>query len=708
MQNAPDIPQQITLPQLRQDLRLRKGPSTFFGAPTWLVYDPVRHRYFSITDNVHEVLKIWTSQGPEALINWISDSSDATGKQKLVESLIFFLHANNLTDGPAEDDYRAYARQIDASKQTLLQQALHKYLFFRIPLFRPQKFLERTQHLVSPFFTDAFFIFLAILGVFGLYFVSRQWDTFAGTFLHFFTFEGFLIYGLSLIFVKTLHELGHAYMAVRQGARVNTIGVAFLLMLPVLYTDVSDSWRLTARRQKVLIDAAGIMVELSIAIVATFLWVFLPEGAAKSAAFVLATTSWILSLAVNLNPLMRFDGYYLLSDAWGIANLQPRAFAFGTWRLRKMLFGLKHEPPEPMPKRTARLMTGYAWAIWVYRLLLFLGIAVLVYHFFFKVLGVFLFATEIVWFVGLPIAREVGEWWKMRHEIYYSRRFLVTGGVVVALVVLAFVPLSTSVRLPAVMAASEEARIHAPFPAFIKEMKVSEGKKVEQGDPLFVLNSPNLDFQLAKAERRTALLQARKARQVGDRDELQDIFVIEQELEAAKEEAAGLKRQMKRLIVRAPVSGVVRDVNPLVHAERWVGPKTELAFIVGVAENEAKAIVDEDNLWRVQKGAKGSFIADDPQQSARSVRLGEISYAGTQNLDIPYLASVYGGPVAVEAEDDNDLRPVRGSYVATFSTLTPSVNQATRGVIHVDGTAESFASSVWRQVMRVLVRETGA
>ncbi|MGH1419770.1 MAG: biotin/lipoyl-binding protein [Hyphomicrobiaceae bacterium] len=703
----PDTPKQIKLPRLRQELRLRKGTSTFFGAPTWLVYDPVRHRYFSITDHVHNVLKIWTTQGPEALIKWMSDGHDAAGNQMLVENVIFFLHANNLTDDPAEDDYRSYVHQLETSKESLLQQALHKYLFFRIPLFRPQKYLERTKHFVSPFFSDWFFFFLAITGVLGLYFVSRQWEQFAGTFLHFFTFEGFLIYGLSLIFVKTMHELGHAYMAVRQGARVNTMGIAFLLMLPVLYTDVSDSWRLTSRRQKVLIDGAGIMVELSIAIIATFLWVFLPDGAGKSAAFVLATTSWILSLAVNLNPFMRFDGYYLLSDIWGIANLQTRAFAFGTWRLRKILFGLDHEAPEPMPKRTENLLTAYAWGVWIYRFLLFLGIALLVYHLFFKVLGVILFATEVIWFIALPIAREVGVWWKMRHEIYPTRRSLLTTCVVGGALVLAFVPWSTSVRMPAVLAAQHEAHLHAPFAGFIKQMNVAEGQKVEKGEALFVLRSPDLDHQLAQVQRRITLLEARKARRAGDSDELQDIFVIERELEASKEEAAGLKRQMQRLIVRAPVSGIVRDVDPVVHAKRWVNPEAELALIVGDDGNEAKAVVGEDSLWRVRKGAEGTFIADDPLQPSRPVRLNEISYAGTQNLDIPYLASVYGGPVAVEEEDDNDLRPVRGSYVATFSTPVSNVKYATRGVIHVEGIAESFASAVWRQVMRVFVRETG-
>ncbi len=708
MSTEPENSAPVALPELRQDLLLRNGPSTFFGAPTWLVYDPVRHRYFSITNRVHDLLNIWISGGPEAVQEWLGGGPDGQDKQQLLESLTFFLHANNLTDAPPEDDYRAYVRQIEAGRQNIAQQALHKYLFFRIPLCRPQRFLERTQHWVAPFGSDTFRFLLAITGVLGLYFVSRQWEQFAGTFLHFFTLEGFLIYSLSLIFIKTLHELGHAYMAVRQGARVNTMGVAFMLMLPVMYTDVSDSWRLTSRRQKLMIDGAGIMVELSIALLATFLWVFLPEGAAKSAAFVLATTSWILSLAINLNPFMRFDGYYLLADAWGIANLQARSFAFGTWWMREVLFDLGQLPPEPMPKRTQNFLVAYAVGVWLYRLVLFIGIALVVYHYFFKVLGVFLFGMEIAWFIVLPIAREIGVWWDMRSLIYRKRRGLISTGVTASLLIIAFTPWSTAVRLPAVMSAGEEAHVYAPFPSFIKEMTIADGMSVKRGDPLFILYAPQLTHKLSQAERRAALLEARKARQVGDSDELAAIFVIEQELESSKEEAAGLKRQMKRLVVRAPYDGIVRDVNTLIHVDRWVDAKTELALIVGGGDVEAKAIVDEDNLWRVKKGAVGSFVADDPELRSREVKLADISYAGSQHLDIPYLASTYGGPVAVEPDGDDKLRPVKGSYVATFSTTIAKVDHATRGIIHVDGAAESFASAVWRQVMRVLVREAGA
>ena len=99
---------------------------------------------------------------------------------------------------------------------------------------------------------------MGALSTLGLYFASRRWDDFVSTFLHFFTFEGAILYGICLLFVKTAHEFGHAYMAARYGVRVGTMGIAFLVMMPVPYTDVTGAWKLRSRRQRFMISAAGI------------------------------------------------------------------------------------------------------------------------------------------------------------------------------------------------------------------------------------------------------------------------------------------------------------------------------------------------------------------------------------------------------------------------------------------------------------------
>ena len=222
------------------------------------------------------------------------------------------------------------------------------------------------------------------MGIMGLYIVGRQWDEFTSTFLYFFNLQGMGFYFLSLVAIKVLHELAHAYTVVRYGSKVPTMGVAFLVMFPLLYTDTSDTWRVRSARERMHVGAAGMIVELYIACIATFCWGFLPDGVLKSAAFILATTSWTMSLFINSNIFMRFDGYYIFSDLLGIQNLQKRSTEIGKWKLTEVLFNTGLKPPESLPKSMLRKLYIYAWGVWVYRLFLFIGIAVLVYYFFLK------------------------------------------------------------------------------------------------------------------------------------------------------------------------------------------------------------------------------------------------------------------------------------------------------------------------------------
>ena len=337
---SPASPQEdIALPPLRDDLQILSGTPTAEGVPTWNILDPVRHQYFQIGWAAFQLLSQWHLGSANKLIEVVSGSTTAKVTQRDVTELLQFLYRYNLTrEAPMGGSKGLYA-QAEQSKQHWLLKLLHSYLFFRIPLCNPDRFLQRTLPIVAPLYTKAALIMIVLLGVVGCVGIVRQWESFANTFLYFFSLQGMTAYILGLLGIKILHELGHAYTAARYGCRVQTMGVGFLIMVPVLYTDTTDSWKLTSRWQRAAIAAAGTVVELGIAVLATFAWHLCPEGVTKSVLFVLATTSWIMGLFINLNPLLRFDGYYVLSDWLGVPNLQSRAFAFGQWKLREWLFG---------------------------------------------------------------------------------------------------------------------------------------------------------------------------------------------------------------------------------------------------------------------------------------------------------------------------------------------------------------------------------
>ena len=391
------------LPALRQELRLERDNVL----NRWLLHDPIRGRFHAIGQTAFTALSHWTPIPSDVFIARINQAEpDLDFTEEELQHLTEFLLSEKLLDLKGAQDTERLATHEAAMRKPWHEQLIHKYLFFRIPLWNPQSFLNRTGPTVSKWLRPTFFKIIACFGLIGLYFATRQWESFLSTFLYFFTPQGFAFYGLTLVVLKIFHELGHAYAARHFGARVPVIGLAFLVMFPILYTDTTDAWRVQDKRSRTLINGAGIIVELCIAAISLFLWAFLPEGVFRSIAFFAATTSWVMSLFVNLNPWMRFDGYYLISDLLGVENLQKRGFEVGRWVTRNLLFGLNEPLSETYSRKALLGMTTYAWSTWVYRFFLFLGIAILVHHIFPKAIGIVLFSIEIAMFIAFPIWRE--------------------------------------------------------------------------------------------------------------------------------------------------------------------------------------------------------------------------------------------------------------------------------------------------------------
>jgi len=588
---------------------------------------------------------------------------------------------------------------------------MHGYLFFRIPLVRPDRFLRASWHVVSRLFSRTAVWLYVLIGCLGLYLVSRQWDHFAGTFQFMLSWHGVLLYGISLVFVKSIHELGHAYMAVRYGLRVPTIGIAFMVLMPVLYTDTSGAWRLKRRRQRLMIDGAGIFTELALASLATLLWAFLPEGGLRLCVFAIATSSWTTSLAVNLNPLMRFDGYYILSDMLGFQNMQQRGFDMARWRLRELLFGLGEPAPEPLAVGMRRTVILHAWATWVYRFFLFLGIALLVYTFFIKVVGIVLFLVEIIWFILLPVWRELAHWWSIKDKIMKTKRFAFTGAVTAALIVLCIIPWSTQIRVPAIMTAENEQRVFSPFPAQVMDVAMRDGQTVSKGDVLVTLAAPQLDLDLSLAKEREGLLRRRIGRSGSDVKDRASLLVLTNELQEVRERIDGLNRLSAKLVVRAPFDGVVTDIDNELHAGLWLDAKTPIAIVQSQGAPRIKGYVAETSVFRISAGAEAKFIPDNPSLPSVRSQVSVIAEASSQQLDEPYLALPFGGSIAVEESKQNELRPIDAAYaVAMHPARDETVRvpqKAVRGVSIITGEPESLYTRAKRQVLKVFVREMG-
>jgi len=687
------------------------GARRVTGEPTWLIHDPLSHRFIEIDIAAQQILAHWReARSADDLLRRVNAAGLVAVDREVLDRLLDFLYANRLTGEPPRDGWRHYVNERSRGRHSALMWLVHNYLFLRVPLVRPQAFLERTLPIARLLASRVALALYSVMGLAGLYLTSRQWDAYSATFSDFFSWEGALLLAVTLALVKGAHELGHAYVAVRHGCHVPTMGLAVILMAPLPYTDVTDAWRLGDRRQRRAIDSAGIKVEAAVAAIALFLWAFLPDGAMRSLAFILSAVGLAASLAINLNPFMRFDGYYLLAEWLGIENLQPRAFELGCWKLRELLFGLGLECPERLPARLINGLVVYAWCVWIYRVTLFVGIALLVYHYFFKVLGVALFAVEIGYFVLKPIWGELGMWYALRQRIARTRRTAISAALAAAGLLLAILPWSTRVEIPAVIELADVQRVFVPRPALVTEVHVAHGMSVAAGDKLVTLASPEIAHEIALARIKLRLAEAQFARRGADATDRADSLSIEGNILALTARIDGLMKEQAELVVRAPFAGRIGEFNPLLHPGRWVGPKDLVAVVAGKGPLVARGYIAEPDLWRVAPGAEGRFVPEHAGRASLPVVIGTISIASAAEIEIVDLASTQAGRIAVAPDDRQRLVPTPAQYPVrmTVTATSAPVELVVRGVAIVEGRAESLLARTWRQTLKVLLREAGA
>ena len=699
----------MIIPYLRQDLEILRGNSREDGSPAWLLYDAVRNKYFTVGLTAFRLIKNWRGgediQNFEKKIN--SQGIETTGDE--IKSFIGFLQQNNLIIQPQGQGVPYLMQQKNSLKKSWIMNLIHSYLFFKIPLFTPDEWLGRTLHKVKFLGSKKIRNIIYILGFIGLFFVIQQFENFTKTFLYFFSFKGLMIYFVTLVFVKCLHELGHAYIAKYHGCRVSAIGIAFLVFFPFLYTDTTDAWRLRNHKDRLLINFAGILTELHLALIATFVWGILPEGGLKSAAFFIATTSWISSIAINVSPFMRFDGYYVFSDWLKAENLQPRSFALAKWKVRETLFGFNHKPPEEISPSRRWTFIIYAWSTWIYRLFLFIGIALLVYYFAFKVLGIILFAIEIYWFIMLPIIKEMKQWWMMRSEMKLNKQTFRTVCILIITLMVLFLPWKSSMKIPAVYISEKYSKIYSPYPAKIKSVFITKDQEVEAGQNLIELYSPGLDQEINSIRRKILLTKTKINRMSGTSGNMDEYLTYNQRLIALQSELSGLTKTKEKLVIKAPNKGKVKDLVSLSN-EMWVSNLDQLLGIVHYGTGSVKAFIREEQIDRFQENTPAVFIPNDGDHKKIHLISNKLDLSSVNNLPYIALASIHNGPIAIRnfTSGEYQYRPETAHYVADFKLVNESrIKFELPGYVHVEGNRYSPFIRFFRNVFSVLIRESG-
>jgi putative peptide zinc metalloprotease protein len=697
------------LPPLREELSLHHGPTLADGQPSWTLEDPVRNQFFRIDWITFEILKRWSFGNAADIAQNIAQRSTLQPGQEDVAAVLQFLSDNQLLQPDPLRSARSMAQRHTRMRGAWYQQLLHNYLFFRIPLVKPDRWLNRVAPAFDCFFSSAFIRLTLLALLAGGIQVYREWDRFSAALLDTFTSTGILGYALALVGVKCAHELGHALVAKRHGCRVPAMGLAFLVLWPVPYTDTNDVWRLNDKRYRQQVAAAGVATELLIAIWSTLAWALLPDGLLRSIAFPLATTTWVATLAINTSPFMRFDGYFLLSDWLDLPNLHARAFALARWDLRERLFKLELPPPEYFPRRRHIGLILFAWGTWLYRLTLFLGIAVLVYHFFIKLVGVFLFAVEITWFVARPLASELAVWRRLWPHLKHSRRSRRSAVLALLALLLFVLPWPTRLQSTAVLRASSVYPVHAPQAAQLQALPFAEGAEVRAGQVLLRLEATETEGKHRALEANVERLRWQSQAAGFDPEQRARSIVLREELATAEAELAALAETEARLAPVAPFAGRLRDLQPELAPGVWVGKNERLAVLVGRDGNEVDAYLDEQAVRRVAVGNRARFYPDGLEGPFIELQVSAIDQDATHRLPSGIWAAQQGGAIAAR-EKQGAWIPEHAVYHVTLAVKeAPGVlqGQVWRGKVVIAGDWEAPGMRFVRAGLSVLWRELG-
>ncbi|MCP4596118.1 site-2 protease family protein [Neptuniibacter sp.] len=695
-------------PTLRQELSLYPAPTTEQGAPTWSLQDPVRNLFFQIDWLTFEVLSRWHLNSPEQILKAIEDETPISVDLVDIEQVVQFLSDNELLQQNSPESSNWFKAKQEKQKTSLWQWLLHHYLFFRIPLWQPDSWLSHWKFLTNPLYSKTFQAITFVALCLGLFQLSRQWDLFTASLVDTFSWQGLTAFAITLAFAKFLHELGHAFTAKRFGCRVPTMGVAFLVLFPMAYTDVNEVWKLQEKRQRLLVGAAGILTELYLAAWSTLLWALLPAGMLKDAAFILASTTWISTLLINTSPFMRFDGYFLVMDWLEIPNLHQRAFAMGRWWLRELLFGLKEEPPEYFSAKRQRGLILFCLATWLYRLILFVGIAIMLYNFLPKPLGPALAAVELFWFIILPMFKEIKVWFSQSLSIILSLRTWVTLMFLAGLIAVAVIPWDQRVSTQAILEPEKYQFLVAPGPSTVLQINTHQGTHIAKNDSIMRLDAPDIRFQIKAIETQLETLKWQSTT-AGVTESLREkLASLEAQQQKAQSELAGLEQELTRYQITAPLSGHFYPQDQNLKPGSWLGANEVIGSVVDTSSWQIVTYMTPSQLQRIQTGNIGSFYPEAADLPQLAVTVHSIDRDATRTLPQGMLASTHGGEILVRQSGKN-LIPEEAVYKVTLSlnsSYSSDEPRTLRGRVVIHGQARAYIDDFIQTAMAIFIRES--
>jgi putative peptide zinc metalloprotease protein len=377
------------------------------------------------------------------------------------------------------------------------------------------------------------------------------------------TWQNLAAVGTAFLLLRLLHELGHALTCLHFGGECHELGVYFILFMPLLYCDVSDSWRHPRRQQRMAVAAAGIFVELCVAAVCGLLWAWSVPGVLHTLFLNLMLVSSLNTLLVNGNPLIRFDGYYVLSDLLQIPNLWTLARSASAALTERAILGIRLPWHEFGSKAGFSGLAAWGYASVCYRI----GLTLTLLSFFYHTLepAGLQFAAFLPCAAGsvLGVGGAAARLRLLFRQSSTSGRRRMLAGIAVATTLAAallLTPFSLPIHAPCILSPGTAQPVYAPVNGQLR-FAVTENTPVRKGTVLAVLHNEELEFDLAGADGECARLEAAlrnvRSRVLASTPAADAIPVAEQALRAARTRHASLQRLAEQLTIRSPADGIV-------------------------------------------------------------------------------------------------------------------------------------------------------
>ena len=677
---------------LRTDVELIRGNPA-------LLFDRQADAYYKIAPEMLDVLALLTESVPvPQFLETLEKNGIPVGEEELLR-LLAFLQQNNLLAPEYGQIGIKRERQALLKENTMFLRFSAAYLFFRLPPWRPERFFEKIGPYVGWIAAKPVVTALAVPALIGYVLMLRDFVAVRTTFLDSLSWKGLAKYFAAILFLKFVHEAAHSLAAIHFHCRVRGIGLGFMVFYPRLYTDTTDSWRLP-RRKRLLIDAAGIIIELLLGGIAALLWSYLPPGSGKSTMFYIFTVSTISTLFVNGNPFIRYDGYYILCDLLNIENLMTRSAEYvkQCWRWYFLRLGEK-----PRGER-GLLLFGFGVGSFCYRIFLYTSIILLIYHNFVKALAIVMMILELYSVLIYPCWREFRTIRALsKRSAGRARRLL---GAVILLIPagILFLPLSWNISLPGETVPAEHRLVAVPEGGYLTAALPRRAFPVKEGDTLFRLHSPQLETGI---ERLQSVL--KYDRTLCDLQQLDEKLFSESRVTAEKIESdrtalRELLRRREALTVRSTMSGTFVPKLPSLSKQAFL-PKGTLVGEVVSAKLMVYAYAQDRDIGKLKPGAEATVYLRD-SLAGLPARITVVNRIATQLKDTPLLQH-YGGPIPVYLSDggDQSYTSVLPLYRIELEFTAPADIASGRVVTVKIRHSERLGEQLWKLILSALRKE---